>query len=185
MHNFLLKKYYFINKFDSLHLKKINEKVSIIYRNYEKKTNIKLLKKIKFFCNKNGFEFFLSNNFKLALKLNLSGVYIPSFNKEIIPNCYKKKINFKLIGSVHNIYELNTKKMQQVDEIFISPVFKKKTKILGVYGFLKLKRNSNFKNIALGGINKKNLKILDMLKADGFAAIKYFDKKKGPYKQRP
>ena len=120
--------------------------------------------------------------FKLALKLNLSGVYIPSFNKEIIPNCFKKKVNFKLIGSVHNIYELNTKKMQQVEKIFISPVFKKKNKLLGIYGFLKIKKYSSLKNIALGGINKNNIKILRILKADGFAAINYFDKKKGPYK---
>ena len=180
MHKLFLKKYYFINKFDRLHLEKINYSVSIIYRNYKKKTNIKLLRKIKTYCNKRGIEFFLSNDFKTALKLNLNGVYLPAFNNEIIPNCFQTKKNFKLIGSAHNIYELNIKKKQKVEEIFLSPVFKKKSKILGIYGFLKLKRLNQLKNIVLGGVTDKNLKILSLINADGYAAIKLFNKKKGP-----
>ena len=180
MHKLFLKKYYFINKFDRLHLEKINHSVSIIYRNYKKKTNIKLLRKIKTYCNKRGIEFFLSNDFKVALKLNLNGVYLPAFNNEIIPNCFQTKKNFKLIGSAHNIYELNIKKKQKVEEIFLSPIFKKKSKILGIYGFLKLKRLNQLKNIVLGGVTDKNLKILSLINADGYAAIKLFNKKKGP-----
>ncbi len=175
-----LKKYYFINKFDQFHLEKIDPSVSIIYRNYKKKTNIKLIRKIKTYCYKRGIEFFLSNNLRLALKLNLDGVYLPAFNKDISPNCFQIKKGFKLIGSAHNIYELNIKKQQKVEEIFISPVFKKKNKILGIYGFLKLKKFNQLKNIVLGGVSEKNLKKLNMIKADGYAAINLFDKKKGP-----
>ena len=180
MHKSFLKKYYFINKFDRFHLEKISCSVSIIYRNYKKKTNIKLLRKIKNYCNKRGIEFFLSNDLKLALKLNLNGVYLPAFNNEIIPNCFQTKKNFKLIGSAHNIYELNIKKKQKVEEIFISPVFKKKNKILCIYGFLKLKKLNQLKNIVLGGIDENNLKKLGLINADGYAAIKLFNKKKGP-----
>ena len=105
---------------------------------------------------------------------------MPAFNKDIIPNCFQKKKSFKLIGSAHNIYELNIKKKQKVEEIFISPVFKKKNKILGIYGFLKLKKLNQLKNIVLGGVSEKNLKKLNLVKADGYAAINLFDKKKGP-----
>ena len=40
-------------------------------------TNLKLKK----YCKKKGYKFFLSNNIKLAIKLDLDGAYIPSFNK--------------------------------------------------------------------------------------------------------
>ena len=33
--------------------------------------------------SKKGYKFFLSNNTKLAINLNLDGAYIPSFNKEL------------------------------------------------------------------------------------------------------
>ena len=180
MHKLFLKKYYFINKFDRFHLEKINPSVSIIYRNYKRKTNIKLIRKIKTYCKKRGIGFFLSNNLKLALKLNLDGVYLPAFNNDMIHNCFQIKNGFKLIGSAHNIYELNIKKKQKVEEIFLSPIFKKKSKMLGIYGFLKLKRLNQLKNIVLGGVNKKNLKQLSMINADGYAAINLFEKKKGP-----
>ena len=36
------------------------------------------------------------------------------------------------------------------------------------------------KTIALGGINQKNIKFLKLFNLHGFAAIDYFDKKKGP-----
>ena len=163
-----------------MHLEKINHSVSIIYRNYKKKTNIKLLRKIKTYCNKRGIEFFLSNDLKLALKLNLNGVYLPAFNNEMTHNCFQMKKRFKIIGSAHNIYELNIKKKQKVEEIFISPIFKKKGKMLGIYGFLKLKKIKQLKKIVLGGVSNKNLKQLSLINADGYAAINLFNKKKGP-----
>ena len=72
------------------------------------------------------------------------------------------------------------KKKQKINEIFISPVFKTKKNKLGIHGFIKLSRVSCLKNIALGGINRKNLKFLNLINADGYAAINYYNKKKGP-----
>ena len=143
MHKSFLKKFYFINKFDRFHLEKISCSVSIIYRNYKKKTNIKLLRKIKTYCERRHIKFFLANDLKMALKLNLNGVYLPAFNKDIIPNCFQIKKGFKLIGSAHNIYELNIKKKQKVEEIFISPVFKKKKKFFFFFFFKNLKKKKN------------------------------------------
>ena len=78
-------------------------------------------------CKKKGIKLYLSNNFKLALKLQMDGVYLPSFNKSTRYNCFKFRKNFDVIGSAHNVMELNTKIRQRVENIFIAPVFKKKT----------------------------------------------------------
>ena len=59
-----LKKYYFINKFDPYHIKKLNKNISIIYRNYNSIINVSLLIKIKNFCRKNRRKFYLSNNYQ-------------------------------------------------------------------------------------------------------------------------
>ena len=118
MHNFFLKKYHFINEFEQDVLNKLDKDISIIYRNYSKKINHKLILKIKMFCKKKGLEFFLSNNVKLAIKLNLDGVYLPSFNNSLDINIYQLKRKFKIIGSAHNIKEIRIKEKQRVDEIF-------------------------------------------------------------------
>ena len=161
MHFFFLRQYHFINKFDPNYLNKLDKNISIIYRNYNQKNNIFIIKKIKKFCNVNNREFLLANDIKLAIKLNLNGVYLPSFNKSMTHNCYSLRKNFKVIGSAHNIFELNLKKKQKITEIFLSPVFKKiGKKTLGIYGFIKLSNVSNLVNIALGGVNKNNIKHL-------------------------
>ena len=182
MHNFNLKKYYFINKFDKNHLEKLDNKISIIYRNYNTPNRESLIIKIKKLCKKKGVCFYLANDIKLAIKLNLDGVYLPSFNKNLLINCIKLKNDFRVIGSAHNIKELNIKLNQGCDEIFLSPVFKIKNNYLGLYGLIKIKKFNPKKTIALGGINEKNIKLLKMFNLYGFAAIKYFNKKKAPKK---
>ena len=104
-----LKKYYFINKFDKNHLENLDNKVSIIYRNYNIANDENLILKIKKFCKKRGICFYLANEIKLAIKLNLDGVYLPSFNKNLLINCIKLKKSFRVIGSAHNIKEINIK----------------------------------------------------------------------------
>ena len=121
---------------------------------------------------------YLSNNFKLALKLRLDGVYLPSFNKNTRYNCFKFNKNFDIIGSAHNLAELNIKIRQRVKSIFIAPVFKKKRFKLGIYGFLKLRNFTNQKLIVLGGVTEKEMNMISFLNADGFAAINYFQKKR-------
>ena len=182
MHNFNLKKYYFINKFDKNHLEKLNKKISIIYRNYKKFDDVKLILELRNFFRKRGTKFFLANNVKLAVKLNLDGVYLPSFNKNLLIRLYKFRNNFSIIGSAHNIKELRIKLNQGCGEIFLSPVFKKKSYYLGLYGLINLMQFNTKKTIALGGIDKTNRKILDLTGVFGFAAINYFDKKKAPNK---
>jgi len=170
-----LNKYYFINKFDPNHIKKLDKDISIIYRNYNSPLNINLLIKIRDFCKKNRRKFYLSNNVKLALKLNLNGAYLPSFNKDIKHLNYKIKQNFLFIGSAHDLREIRIKETQKVSQIFISSLFKLEKNYLGFYKFMNLSKLSKSKIVALGGINKKNIKRLSLLKISGYAGIGIFD----------
>ena len=91
----MINKYYFINKFDTNNINKQDKQTVIIYRNYS--SNIKnedLILKIKNYCKKKRIKFYLSNNIKLAIKLNLDGAYIPSFNKNTNHLAYSYKKNF-------------------------------------------------------------------------------------------
>ena len=169
-----LNKYYFINKFDPHQIKKLNKNISIIYRNYNSIINVDLLIKIKNFCKKNRRKFYLSNNIKLALKLNLDGAYLPSFNNNINHLSYKFRKKFLIIGSAHNLKEIRIKEKQRVKKIFISSIFKKKKNYLGIYKFKKLSKLTKTKIIALGGINQNNLKKIKLLNISGFAAINLF-----------
>ena len=77
-------KYYFINKFETNNIDKLDRGTNVIFRDYNSKLLDKaLILKIKKYCKKRNIKFYLSNNIKLALKLNLDGAYIPSFNYSI------------------------------------------------------------------------------------------------------
>ena len=174
MHSNLPKQYYFIEKFDKKNLENQSIETAIIYRNYSKKINRTEILKIRNFCNKKNLRLFLSNDFKLALKLNLNGAYIPSFNKTYYHLNYNYKKNFIIIGSAHNLKEIRIKEKQKVDAIFLSSIFKKNNNYLGLYKFLNLVNLSKKSFIALGGISKKNKKVIGMIKLWGFAGISYF-----------
>ncbi len=181
MHINNLKKYYFINKFDPDHIKNLHKNISIIYRNYSSKYDEKLIFKIKKFCKKSKRKFFLSNNFKLAIKLRLDGVYLPSFNRELISKIYTLNRNFKVIGSAHNVKEMLIKEKQGVSEIFFSSLFKKNKNYLGINKFKVISSKCKVSKIALGGVNQSNINKLKLLNVSGFAGISYFeDKKKAP-----
>ena len=120
MHNDLPKIYCFIDEYNKEYIKKLSKNIAIIYRNYNKKINISLVKDIKQFCKINRRKFFLANNIKIAIKLNLDGVYIPSFNKKNEINYYNKKRNFIVLGSAHNLKEIRIKEKQKVNCIFLT-----------------------------------------------------------------
>jgi thiamine-phosphate pyrophosphorylase len=177
-----LNKYYFINKFNYDHIKKLDKNVSIIYRNYHSLNDINLIVKIRDFCKKNSRKFFLANNVKLALKLNLDGAYLPSFNSDLKHLAYFYKKKFLIIGSAHSIKQIRIKEKQKVEKIFISSIFKNNKNFLGFYKFKILSSVTKKQIVALGGINLTNVKKLKMLNLTGFAGIGYFDKvkKKAP-----
>ena len=175
MHKNLPKYYYFIDKFQKDDIKNINKNIAIIYRNYTKKIDIELIQNIKNNLRKRRIKFFLANNIKLAIKLNLDGVYIPSFNKDLKINSYSKKKRFLIIGSAHNLKEIKIKEKQGVQIIFVSPLFKtnKANKFLGPIKFNILSKMTKKKVVALGGINQNNIRKLFLLNAYGFASISF------------
>ena len=165
--------YHFIDKFTEADLNKLSNKISLIYRNYKKKIDIDLIKKIKKFCKKTNRKFYLANEIKLAFNLSLDGAYIPAFNKSLNHLSYSKKTNFKLIGSAHCLKEINVKNIQQVDIVFLSPIFMtpKNKKNLGLYRYMYLKKLTKQKVVALGGINNLNYKKIKLTKTYGIASI--------------
>ncbi len=180
MHKFNQKKYYFISEYDTNLIANLNKSISIIYRNYTKKIDIKKILEIRNFCKKKGNKFYISNNLKLAINLKLDGVYLPSFNRNLKHLSYSFKKNFKIIGSAHSLYEIKIKETQGVELLFISSIFKKNKNFLGLNRFRKLTSLTKTKIIALGGISDKNLKKLRLINSVGFAGISFFDKKKAP-----
>tara|TARA_Y100000992_G_C21255139_1_gene488098 strand:+ start:730 stop:1272 length:543 start_codon:yes stop_codon:yes gene_type:complete len=168
--------FYFIDKLEKSLINKLEKNIHIIYRNYNKKHNLKEILEIKKICKLEKRKFFLANNIKLAKKLNLDGVYIPSFNKNLVPYLRAKK-SFIILGSAHNLRELNQKKRQNVDFLFLSPIFKikKRNYFLGTIKYNILSNYYSGKTIALGGINKQNYRNLKNINCYGFASISYIE----------
>ena len=180
---FFLEKYFFINSFEPDLIKCQDKNTTIIYRNYGKIDNVKEIIKLKEFCKKNYLKLILANNIKLAIKLKINGVYLPSFNQKYSHLSYSFKKDFVLLGSAHNIKEINIKNKQKVKRIFLSSIFKKNENYLGLNKFKNYINNSENKFVALGGITKRNINKIKLTSAVGFAGISFFKKKapkKGP-----
>ena len=176
MHYNLITKYYFISNFDTNNIDQQNKQTIIIYRNYSsKKIDKTKILKFKSYCKKKGLKFYLSNNVKLAVKLKLDGAYIPSFNKKFDHLSYYYKKNFEIIGSAHNLKEIRLKELQKVNKIFLSSLFKKNKNFLGINRFRHLSNLTKKNIVVLGGVSKKNVKLLKLVNCKEFAGISYFE----------
>ena len=170
--------YYFIDRFNIKELSNINKKINIIYRNYKSSNYLDEVLKIKKFCKKKKFKFYLANNTKIAKRLRLDGVYLPSFNKNLKYSNLNLKNGFKIIGSAHNINEIKIKEKQNCEYIFLSPLFKtnKHKYYLDVIKFNLISNVTKRKIVCLGGINSSNLKKINLTKSNGIAAISWIKK---------
>ena len=122
----MIRKYYFINKFKTKNIDRLDKETAVIYRNYNSKILDKeTVLKLKKYCRKKMIKLYLSNNVKLAIQFDLDGAYIPSFNKSTKHLAFSLKKKFSLIGSAHNNKEIKIKEIQNVDRIFLSSAFKK------------------------------------------------------------
>jgi thiamine-phosphate pyrophosphorylase len=175
MHNKILTRYFFINKFDQNDIDKQDKETKIIYRNHNLAPDKRLIIKIKNYCKKCGNKFLLLNNVKLAINLDLDGVYISSFNKDKRHLSFSLKKNFIILGSAHNIYEMRSKELQNIELIFLSSIFKKNKNFLGIYKFKLLSNLTKRPIIALGGISNNNFKKLNLINCLGFAGISFFE----------
>ena len=176
MHKKIPSIFTFISDFKKEEILKVAKNVGIIFRNYKENHNKDKIIPLRQFCKSNNKKIYLANNFKLAIKLNLDGVYIPSFNKSLMFKNLNLKKNFIILGSAHNIREIKIKEKQGVDVIFLSPLFKDKgNKQLNIYKYLNLKNFTAMKDISLGGISSKNIKKLKLINPYGFAGISFFE----------
>ena len=172
----MVSKYYFINKFDTNNIDKIDNQTIVIYRNYSSKIYDKdLILNIKKYLKKKSIKFYLSNNVKLAIKLDLDGAYIPSFNQSFNHLSYTYKKKFNILGSAHNLKEIRTKEIQKVNKIFLSSLFKNNKNFLGLNRFKILSNLTKKKIVVLGGVTSKRIKLLKLLNNPDFAGISYFE----------
>ena len=168
-----------IKDIDLRNIKLIN-KYTIIYRNVGKIKNIDDLLKFRRNCKAKKIDFYVSNNEKLTLDLKADGIYISAHNKNL-SLAKLKRSNFKIIGSAHNIKELNIKLLQGCTSIIFSRLFRVsnplKRSFMGIIKFnlIRLSRKENL--VPLGGINLSNLNKLKMVKSNSFALLSEIKKK--------
>ena len=119
-------KYFFIiESIRDINLKNIknSNKFCVIYRSkalIEKKEQLIQFRKN---CKTKNIDFYVSNNIKLARILKADGIYISAYNNNFRFGLLKN-LNFKIIGSAHNIKEINLKKLQGCTSIIFSRLFK-------------------------------------------------------------
>ena len=181
---FVLQNKYFlliesIKDLDIKNIKLINKYI-IIYRNTNKIENLNELINFRRLCRSKKIAFFVSNNERLASTLKADGLYISAHNINL--RLAKLKMsNFQIIGSAHNLKELNIKKLQRCSTIVYSRLFKvsydHKKGYLGVVKFNLLKLSRKEDLVPLGGINLSNLNKLKTVNSKSFAMLSEVKKK--------
>ena len=183
MHKSLPNIFIFLDQYSNRIFENNSTNLGIIYRNYSDPKRETELIKIALACKKKRYMLFVSNDIKLALKVRADGIYIPSFNNtKYFLNLENR--NFIILGSAHCQKEIHDKILQKCKAIFLSPTFyvEKSKNFLNTHQFNFLSNTNKIKFLALGGINKHNIRKLKMLKAFGFGGIGLF-KKKPAYKR--
>ncbi len=165
----------------NLDLIKTKNKFNLIYRNNLKKENIDNVINFIKLCKKKHIKFFVANNISLAFKTGASGVYLSSYNKELLKRNKKLGKKFEIIGSAHNFREINIKRMQGCKKVILSRLFKTdykdKKSFYGTTRFNLLTKNYDNDFVALGGIRINNLMKLKMLNCKGIAILSEVKKK--------
>lgn len=120
------------------------------------------------FAKKNGISFFVKDNVKLAKLLNAQGIFLTNKNR-VLRNNIKETTKLEVIGSAHNQHEYSIKEKQNCSTIMLSPIFYNNkyspNKILFVPRFNLITLNWKRSIAALGGINFKNLKLVNLTKS--------------------
>ena len=164
----------------NLSLLKKRNKFIIIYRTNGKLENIQHLRRFKRECSKRAIKFYVANDLVAAIKCKADGLYISSHNKKYYHGEFLNK-TLKIIGSAHNLREIQQKKVQRCKNIVFSRLFntnyQNKLDYLGIVRFNLRKLSFNTELIPLGGIRHKNLNSLKLVKSDSFALLSELKKK--------
>jgi thiamine monophosphate synthase len=120
------------------------------------------------FAKKHHISFLVKNNIKLAKQLNARGIFLTNKNK-ILRSNIKEATKLEVVGSAHNQHEYYIKEKQNCSTIMLSPIFYNNkyspNKILYVPRFNLITLNWKRNIAALGGINSKNLKQVNLTKS--------------------
>ncbi len=112
------------------------------------------------------------DNYKLAVKYRLSGIYLTAKNKVPVFSKFFRN-NFQIIGSAHNQIEYSFKIRQGCNLIMLSPIFNNPkysyNKILNIQKFNLMSMNWEKNLCALGGINLNNIKKIQCTKVKSIA----------------
>ena len=142
---------------------KIHNKFNIIYRNNNKPEKIEKIKIFRKHCKLKRIKFYVANNMRLAVLTRVDGLYISAFNREF-KSLNLKKINYSIIGSAHNMKEINLKVHQGCKYILLSKLFKvaydQNSTHLGIIKFNNFSKSRSETFVALGGINSSTLNFL-------------------------
>ena len=164
------------NKLDYyIFIEELNEKIIkniISLKRRKLRLNIIVLDKnfliVSKFAKKQDIAFFIKDNIKLAKQLNANGIFLTNKNK-ILRSNIKETTKLEVIGSAHNQREYYIKLKQNCSTVMLSPIFYNKkyslNKILYVPRFNLITLNWKTRIAALGGINFKNLKLVNLTKS--------------------
>ena len=159
---------------------KLSNKFVIIYRNEKKTENINKLLKFRRYCKIKKIDFYISNNCNLMIALQADGLYISAYNKSLNLSKFRRS-KYKIIGSAHNIKELNLKIIQGCSYFIFSRLFetnyKNKPGYLGIIKFNLFKLSIKKNLVPLGGINLLNLNKLNHVNCDAFTLFSEIKKK--------
>ena len=121
---FVFKKKYFliienINDINLSDIKRYNKSSNLNQRNNKNIINFEDLLNFRKKCRLKLIKFFVANDLTLAVKLNADGIYLSSKNNDFKPLNIKKN-DFDIIGSAHNLKEINFKNKQNCKYILLN-----------------------------------------------------------------
>ena len=146
-----------------------NLKIGIILRHYKSKSRLNIAKKLSKICKLRKYIFLIANDQQLAIKVNASGIHVPSWST-------LRRINrrFLISTSLHSRKDLRNVTLSKSSIVFVSPVYFTKShpdkKPLGPIRAALLAKQSKLNSIALGGISLRSTKRFKNLGFSGVAS---------------
>ena len=184
MNKIFYKHYVFIDQINKIveeNLLKLKHLIIIVNINPQEDKNSEIELSIINFAKKNGILFLIKNDFKKCVKFKANGIFIDS-NQKIMLRPIMVKRNFLIVGSAHNQLEYYYKKIQNCNNLFLSPIFfNKKYSPNKIYGTNKFRLVSLRWKINLGalcGINKSTIRKIQLTKVK-FIGFQSLIKEKG------
>ena len=152
-------------------LAKIPQNSGIVIRNYLSEDRLKIIESIRRNSKRKNLTLLIGE--KSNRIRDISGLHLPKWHYQ------KRKINKKQILSIsaHGIIDKRRIINSKADLIFLSPIFRTSShpnsRPLGTIKFGLIARQFSKPVIALGGINKNNIKKLKNLPIEGVAGIDF------------